>query len=74
MVVKINQQKKAELERKKLKTELAQSDSDMARLGEDLYAALVDTGVLKESDIPKSARDKMDARKALRDKLGEKRK
>lgn len=69
MVVKINQQKKAELERKRLKDELAASDSDMARLGEDLYSALIDAGVLNESAIPESAREKIAARKALREQI-----
>ncbi len=69
MVVKINQQKKAELEKKRLKAELAESDSDMARLGEDLYSALLDAGVLNESSIPESAREKIAARKALREQI-----
>ncbi len=69
MVVTINQQKKVELERKRLKAELAASDSDMARLGEDLYSALLDAGVLNESSIPESAREKIAARKALREQI-----
>ena len=51
------------------KAELRESDSDMARIAEDLITALISKGVLAEADIPKSARDKMAKRSELRSKL-----
>ena len=51
------------------KAELAESDSDMARIAEDLIAALIGKGVLAEADIPQSARSKMAKRSELRSKL-----
>ena len=51
------------------KAELRESDSDMARIAEDLITALITKGVLAESDIPKSAHDKMAKRSELRSKL-----
>ena len=51
------------------KAELRESDSDMARIAEDLITALISKGVLAESDIPQSARSKLDRRAELRSKL-----
>lgn len=51
------------------KAELRESDSDMARIAEDLITALVSKGVLAEADLPQSARSKMAKRSELRSKL-----
>ena len=51
------------------KAELRESDSDMARIAEDIIAALIGKGVLAESDLPQSAHDKMAIRSELRSKL-----
>ena len=51
------------------KAELRESDSDMARIAEDLITALISKGVLAESDIPQPARSKLDRRAELRSKL-----
>lgn len=51
------------------KAELRESDSDMARIAEDLITALISKGVLAESDIPQSAHDKMARRAKLRSAL-----
>ena len=51
------------------KAELRESDSDMARIAEDLITALISKGVLAEADLPQSARSKMAKRSELRSKL-----
>lgn len=51
------------------KAELRESDAGMARIAEDLIGALIGKGVIAESDIPASARDKMARRAELRSKL-----
>lgn len=51
------------------KAELCESDSDMARIAEDLLAALIGKGVLAEADLPQSARSRMAKRSELRSKL-----
>ena len=51
------------------KAELRESDSDMARVAEDLIQTLLSKGVIAESDIPAPARDKMDRRAKLRARL-----
>ena len=51
------------------KAELRETDSDMARIAEDLITALISKGVLAESDIPQPARSKLDRRAELRSKL-----
>ena len=51
------------------KAELRESDSDMARIAEDLIQTLISKGVIAESDIPAPARDKMDRRAKLRARL-----
>ena len=51
------------------KAELRESDSDMARIAEDLITALISKGVLAEADLPPSARSKMAKRSELRSKL-----
>ena len=48
---------------------LARSDLNMPRIIEDIYDALISKGVIKKSDLPKSATDTIDARKAGRGKL-----
>ena len=48
------------------KVELAATDKEMARIAEDLIQTLISKGVIAESDIPASARDKMDRRAKLR--------
>ena len=51
------------------KAELAESDSDMARIAEDLITALISKGVLAEADLPQAARSRMAKRSELRSKL-----
>ena len=51
------------------KAELHESDSDMARIAEDLISALIGKGVIAESDIPQPARSKLARRAELRSKL-----
>nr|BDD44514.1 hypothetical protein 13 [Moraxellaceae bacterium] len=52
-----------------LKDALAQSDKDMARVGEDLVFALEAAGVIARADLPQSAQDKLANREALRAEL-----
>jgi hypothetical protein len=51
------------------KRDLAATDADMARVGEDLLSALVSKGVIAETDLPQAARDKIAERRTLRSKL-----
>lgn len=51
------------------KAELSETDSEIARVAEDLIQTLISKGVIAESDIPESARDKMDRRAKLRARL-----
>ena len=51
------------------KAELAATDSEIARVAEDLIQTLISKGVIAESDIPESARDKMARRAKLRARL-----
>lgn len=46
--------------------QLAATDKDMARVVEDLWAALKAKGVLADADLPAAARDKIAARAQLR--------
>ena len=51
------------------KAELRESDAGMARVAEDLIAALIGKGVLAEADLPQPARSRMAKRAELRSKL-----
>lgn len=51
------------------KAELAESDSDMARIVEDLINVMLTKDLITESDIPQSAQDKMARRAKLRSRL-----
>ena len=51
------------------KAELAESDSDMARIVEDLINVMLTKDLITESDIPQSAHDKMARRAKLRSRL-----
>ena len=51
------------------RAELAATDSEIARIAEDLITALISKGVLAEADLPQSARSKMAKRSELRSKL-----
>lgn len=53
------------------KAELAETDSEMARVAEDLIQTLISKGVIAESDVPESARDKMARRAKLRSRLAQ---
>lgn len=55
-----------DLDRAKIDAELAASDKEMARVGEDLLDTLIAKGVIAFTDLPKSSRDKITARKAKR--------
>lgn len=74
MKIKVNAEKKAAIEAELAKRELASSDSDTARILEDLLSALIDSEVIKKDAIPKAAWEKIEARKALRAKIKKKRK
>ena len=51
------------------KAELSATDRDLARVAEDLIDALKTKGVISDSDLPGSVRDKLDHRKELRSKI-----
>ena len=51
------------------KADLRESDSDMARIAEDLISVMLSKGLIAESDIPQPARDKLAKRSELRSKL-----
>ena len=51
------------------RADLAATDKEMARIAEDLIRTLISKGVIAESDIPESARDKMARRAKLRSRL-----
>ena len=57
--------------RAEARAELAESDSDMARIAEDLIQTLISKGVIAESDIPAPAHDKMARRAKLRSRLAQ---
>ena len=52
-----------------LKSDLQASDADMARVVEDLIALLIAKGVIDPVELPKAARDKLERRRTLRQKL-----
>lgn len=74
MKIKVNAEKKADIQAELAKRELTESDSDTARILEDLLGALIDSDVIKKDAIPKAAWEKIEARQALRAKLKKKRK
>ena len=74
MKIKVNAEKKAAIEAELARRELASSDSDTARILEDLLGALIDSEVIKKDAMPKAAWEKIEARQALRAKLKNKRK
>ena len=51
------------------RAELAETDSEIARVAEDLIQTLISKGVIAESDIPETAHDKMARRAELRSRL-----
>ena len=51
------------------KAELRESDSDMARIAEDLISVMLSKGLIAESDISQPARNKLAKRSKLRSKL-----
>lgn len=50
---------------------LSATDLEMVRVLEDLIAVLIDTGVIKLTDLPKPAQDKLDRRLRLRARLAD---
>jgi len=58
-----------EIERGKALQTLEASDSGMARVVEDVITVLVVKGLVKESDFLQSVRDKLEERRALRERL-----
>lgn len=56
----------AEREQAQKVAELAATDKDMARVGEDLVDVLLAKGVLDMADLPQTAQDKLADRKAKR--------
>ncbi len=50
--------------------QLSVSDSDMARVTEDLIYVLIDKGVLMFTDLPLAARRKLLSRRQMREQLG----
>ena len=53
------------------RAELAATDSEIARVSEDLIQTLISKGVIAESDIPAPAHDKMARRAELRSRLAQ---
>ena len=51
------------------KSKLASTDAGMARVVEDLIAALVGKGVIEETDLPDSAQAKLTERTTLRQQI-----
>ena len=51
------------------RAELDATDAGMARIAEDLIAALIDKGVIAEADLPQPARSRMAKRSELRSTL-----
>ncbi len=49
--------------------QLEASDADMIRMIEDLTNTLIAKNVIKETDLPQAAQDKLNNRKALRAQL-----
>ncbi len=60
----------AELEAIRAQRELIATDAAMARVIEDLVDVLIAKGVITEADLPDPARQKIDARRQLRQRLG----
>jgi len=58
-----------EIERGKALQTLGVSDSGMIRVVEDVIAVLVAKNLVKEDDFPQSVRDKLEERRALRERL-----
>jgi predicted metal-dependent hydrolase len=54
-----------------LKQDLLTSDTNMARVLEDLIDALVRKGTIALSDLPPAARDKLERRRSLRTEIRE---
>ena len=54
---------------KQAAVDLAATDQEMARVGEDLVNVLITKGIIALSDLPQSAQDKIAQRAALRNKL-----
>lgn len=50
---------------------LKASDLELVRVIEDLVNLLVDKGVIRYTDLPQPARDKLQAREADRERLGQ---
>lgn len=49
--------------------QLTESDRDMLRVAEDIFAALKAKGLLVDADLPQVTQDKLAARKQAREKL-----
>ena len=56
----------AELERQEARRALAETDKEMARVGEDLVDILIVKGLITMDDFPEAARAKIADRKAKR--------
>jgi|Deesub1362A_J573_1020465.scaffolds.fasta_scaffold00740_9 hypothetical protein len=59
----------AELAREEIKRQLAETDSGMARVIEDLIELLASKGVIAESELPQPTQDKITSRRNLRTQL-----
>ena len=55
--------------RAEARAELSETDSEIARIAEDLIQTLISRGVIAESDITEQARDKLAKRVKLRSAL-----
>jgi hypothetical protein len=65
----IDEVKKIEAEKQKALTDLVATDAGMSRVVEDLIALLIDRKVIKEGELPKIVKDKLNKRIEMRDKL-----
>lgn len=67
--IQIDSAKAEELRVAEIKQELAQTDSDMARVGEDLLDVLIGKGVVALTDLPQKAQEAINRRKSKRNEL-----
>lgn len=59
----------AEVTRRRIVEQLADTDREMARIGEDLITILVNKTILSAADFPQIVWQKIQRRKALREQL-----
>lgn len=68
-MIKISKTKKAQIDKDKIRGDLAESDKKMARIGEDILDVLISKGILQMTDLPATAQETISERKSKRGKL-----